>query len=171
MEHHLRYPLISILKSIYSHEGLWIISSSSVTFMTMSSQDCRKSRRRVCLFGLSADPPTGRGGHVGIVQALLRDKTFDEIRVLPVYRHTYEVRRIRFDLWWYDLSLPLVSFPRFRTPLVLYLIESMHFCFSFHYRLVKTDASGNFRRSLSHVPLGISRDGNSYRWWISFVAS
>jgi hypothetical protein len=63
--------------------------------------------RNVCLFGTSADPPTGAGGHVGIVQALtlLRSPVaqqqdnddgvggfaFDEIRVLPVYRHTYAV--------------------------------------------------------------------------------
>jgi hypothetical protein len=82
------------------------------TFWTMSmSRRCRN----VCLFGLSADPPTGTGGHVGIVQALtlLRAPApasqqqddgddddddddggsfaFDEIRVLPVYRHTYAV--------------------------------------------------------------------------------
>jgi hypothetical protein len=48
--------------------------------------------RRVCLFGLSADPPTGHGGHVGIVRALRT--TFDDIRVLPVYRHTFRVRRL-----------------------------------------------------------------------------
>jgi hypothetical protein len=70
--------------------------------------------RNVCLFGLSADPPTGTGGHVGIVQALTKLRAppaqqaeddgdgdddndnddrfaFDEIRVLPVYRHTYAV--------------------------------------------------------------------------------
>ena len=49
---------------------------------------------RVCLFGLSADPPTGYGGHVGIVQALLSDpqQTWDYIGILPVYRHTYAVR-------------------------------------------------------------------------------
>jgi hypothetical protein len=64
--------------------------------------------RNVCLFGLSADPPTGIGGHVGIVQALTLIRSpaaqqqdddddsvggfaFDEIRVLPVYRHTYAV--------------------------------------------------------------------------------
>jgi hypothetical protein len=71
--------------------------------MSNMSRRCRN----VCLFGLSADPPTGTGGHVGIVQALtlLRAPAqqqddgddgvgyfaFDEIRVLPVYRHTYAV--------------------------------------------------------------------------------
>jgi len=49
------------------------------------------AKRRVCLFGLSADPPTGTGGHVGIVRKLSTLSEFDEIRVLPVYRHTYAV--------------------------------------------------------------------------------
>lgn len=68
--------------------------------------------RKVCLFGLSADPPTGYGGHVGIVQALAAlprnaaasklldskddNDAFDEIRVVPVYRHTYSVCAVCF---------------------------------------------------------------------------
>ena len=54
-----------------------------------------KRRRQVCLFGTSANPPTGDGGHKGIVKALsqtLGDR-FDEIRVLPVYRHTFARKR------------------------------------------------------------------------------
>jgi hypothetical protein len=48
---------------------------------------------RVILFGLSADPPTGNGGHAGIIKALLKvNELADEIRVLPVYRHPYSVR-------------------------------------------------------------------------------
>jgi hypothetical protein len=54
---------------------------------------CRRRRRRtVCLFGLSADPPTGAQGHVGIVRALQQLNEWDEIWVLPVYRHTFTVR-------------------------------------------------------------------------------
>jgi nicotinic acid mononucleotide adenylyltransferase len=49
--------------------------------------------KKICLFGLSADPPTGYGGHVGIVQALKQMGEWDEIWVLPVYRHTFAVRR------------------------------------------------------------------------------
>jgi len=47
-------------------------------------------RKQVCLFGLSADPPTGQGGHLGIVQHLA-SMGFDEVRVLPVYRHMFGV--------------------------------------------------------------------------------
>lgn len=49
---------------------------------------CKKS---ICLFGLSADPPTGYGGHVGIVQTLQQQNQWDEIWVIPVYRHTFNV--------------------------------------------------------------------------------
>ena len=44
----------------------------------------------ICLFGLSADPPTGSQGHAGIVQQL--GALYDQVWVLPVYRHTYAVR-------------------------------------------------------------------------------
>ena len=47
-------------------------------------------RKQVCLFGLSADPPTGQGGHLGIVQHLV-SMGFDEVRILPVYRHMFGV--------------------------------------------------------------------------------
>ena len=49
-------------------------------------------KKLICLFGLSADPPTGYGGHVGIVQTLQQQNQWDEIWVMPVYRHTYKVR-------------------------------------------------------------------------------
>jgi len=58
--------------------------------MTNAASSCH---RRVCLFGTSANPPTGTGGHVGIVQALSGLRLFDEIRVLPVYQHTFSAKR------------------------------------------------------------------------------
>ncbi|KAL7476348.1 hypothetical protein ACHAW6_002218 [Cyclotella cf. meneghiniana] len=50
-------------------------------------------RKRVCLFGTSADPPTGQGGHLGIVTHLASMDDFDEVRVLPVYRHMFQSKR------------------------------------------------------------------------------
>ena len=74
-------------------------------------------RRRVCLFGTSANPPTGSGGHSGIVVALASLRlpptpdganiaakdgmannpplqlAFDEVRVLPVYQHMFSSKR------------------------------------------------------------------------------
>lgn len=58
--------------------------------------------KNICLFGTSANPPTGREGHVGIVQALSgmkRDNNdnnallFDEIQVVPVYSHPFAAKR------------------------------------------------------------------------------
>ena len=60
----------------------------------------KSKKRQICLFGLSANPPTGKSGHVGIVSYLSEIKSgddesetrrFDEIRVLPVYKHMYSV--------------------------------------------------------------------------------
>ena len=47
------------------------------------------------MFGTSANPPTGDGGHTGIVRSLsqMEELNFDEIRVLPVYRHTFSSKR------------------------------------------------------------------------------
>mmetsp|Transcript_22699 Transcript_22699/g.33613 ORF Transcript_22699/g.33613 Transcript_22699/m.33613 type:complete len:320 (+) Transcript_22699:100-1059(+) len=77
-------------------------------------------KRRVCLFGLSANPPTGEGGHVGIVRELsqmkmkmmknhndnddatatetdntnnVEEERFHEIRILPVYSHMFNEKR------------------------------------------------------------------------------
>ena len=65
--------------------------------------------RTVALFGLSADPPTGWGGHAGIVTWLARDLRLprqhagekdprytappDQVWVLPVYRHPFPRKR------------------------------------------------------------------------------
>jgi nicotinic acid mononucleotide adenylyltransferase len=49
--------------------------------------------RRVCLFGLSANPPTGTFGHQGIVAALVAGGTFLEVWVLPVFTHAYASKR------------------------------------------------------------------------------
>jgi len=50
-------------------------------------------KRRVCLFGLSADPPTGSGGHLGIVAHLASMEMFDQVRILPVYQHMFASKR------------------------------------------------------------------------------
>ncbi|MBK8013183.1 MAG: hypothetical protein IPK13_17730 [Deltaproteobacteria bacterium] len=58
-------------------------------------------RRTVVLFGLSANPPTGMGGHAGIVQWAIDRASFselggrpaDEIWILPVFVHAFENKR------------------------------------------------------------------------------
>ncbi len=49
--------------------------------------------RHICLFGLSANPPTGRAGHQGIVSWLVKLEKFDEVWVLPVYNHMFSSKR------------------------------------------------------------------------------
>jgi nicotinate (nicotinamide) nucleotide adenylyltransferase len=49
--------------------------------------------RRVLLFGTSANPPTGMGGHAGIVAWAAARDDVDEVWVLPVYRHAFEEKR------------------------------------------------------------------------------
>ena len=88
---------------------------STTTTTNTATTTARRRRRRICLFGTSANPPTGQEGHVGIVQALASMKTstcnttttpttttattdlpvfvFDEIRVVPVYSHPFAAKR------------------------------------------------------------------------------
>ena len=68
------------------------ISRSCTDFPPSSAT---QRRPQVCLFGLSADPPTGIGGHWGIAQYLATSSelSFDEVRILPVYRHMYSNKR------------------------------------------------------------------------------
>ncbi|CAB9527570.1 expressed unknown protein [Seminavis robusta] len=67
--------------------------------MATQQQEQRK-RKRVCLFGTSANPPTGDQGHLGIVKAIAglklqneEESAFDEIRVVPVYSHPFASKR------------------------------------------------------------------------------
>ena len=57
--------------------------------------------KRIIIFGLSANPPTGLGGHAGIVRWAAKDARLqpwggagaDEVWVLPVYRHAFAAKR------------------------------------------------------------------------------
>jgi nicotinate (nicotinamide) nucleotide adenylyltransferase len=55
--------------------------------------DGRRKKKRVVLFGTSGNPPTGRGGHSGIIEFLMTLGKYDEAWVLPVYRHMYRDKR------------------------------------------------------------------------------
>jgi nicotinic acid mononucleotide adenylyltransferase len=48
---------------------------------------------KVALFGLSANPPTGDHGHIGIVRSLVKSKKFDEVWVSPVYIHPFSSKQ------------------------------------------------------------------------------
>jgi nicotinic acid mononucleotide adenylyltransferase len=49
--------------------------------------------RKVALFGLSANPPTGHSGHLGIVRFLVQTELFDEVWVLPVFQHMFAAKK------------------------------------------------------------------------------
>lgn len=48
-------------------------------------------RLKVFVFGLSANPPTGWGGHAGIVRFAAAHA--DEVWIVPVYRHAFPEKR------------------------------------------------------------------------------
>ena len=80
-----------------------------------NQEEQQHPQQHVCLFGISADPPTGTAGHVGIVKQLLSyfrmDDTsegpplVDQIRILPVYRHTYVDKRNRLIAFEHRMEL------------------------------------------------------------------
>lgn len=49
--------------------------------------------RKVALYGLSANPPTGHSGHLGVVEYLVETGLFDEVWILPVYQHMFSTKR------------------------------------------------------------------------------
>ena len=50
-------------------------------------------QKTVLLFGLSADPPTGMGGHAGLVTWGAHQPGIDEVWVLPVFHHAFSEKR------------------------------------------------------------------------------
>eukprot|EP01039_Chlorochromonas_danica_P008378 gene8378-9234_t len=52
---------------------------------------------KVALFGLSANPPTGIGGHQGVVRHVVQMDQFDEVWILPVYKHIYDSKSSLLD--------------------------------------------------------------------------
>jgi nicotinic acid mononucleotide adenylyltransferase len=56
--------------------------------------------KRVAIFGLSANPPTGDGGHRGVVRYLVETGHFDRILIMPVYQHIFTAKKamLPFDI-------------------------------------------------------------------------
>jgi len=80
---------VPFLQTIYNYTA----TTTTTNNMTTTANDNNNNKRQVILFGTSADPPTGLGGHTGIVTHLSSlEGGYDEIRVLPVYQHMFAVR-------------------------------------------------------------------------------
>lgn len=56
-----------------------------------------KNPTSILLFGLSANPPTGHMGHAGIVSFLAEQNQWDEIWVMPVYKHMHPKNSLLID--------------------------------------------------------------------------
>lgn len=54
-----------------------------------SEEGMASAPKSVLIFGLSANPPTGRHGHAGIVQYLASLGKWEEIWVTPVFKHMH----------------------------------------------------------------------------------
>mmetsp|Transcript_23908 Transcript_23908/g.43724 ORF Transcript_23908/g.43724 Transcript_23908/m.43724 type:complete len:356 (+) Transcript_23908:245-1312(+) len=72
------------------------------------------AKRNICLFGTSANPPTGKHGHQGIVSQLVELGVFDEVWVLPVFAHSFANKR---DLapFHHRVAMSRLAFEKFST--------------------------------------------------------
>lgn len=68
--------------------------------------------KKVALFGLSADPPTGRSGHLGILLHLLGLHLFDEIWIIPVYTHAFANKK-NLQPFEHRVAMCRLNFERF----------------------------------------------------------
>ena len=69
----------------------WTSAESAAT--TQQSAKSINSINHIALFGLSADPPTGRSGHAGLIEYLIKTNVYSEIIILPVYNHAYDSKK------------------------------------------------------------------------------
>lgn len=59
----------------------------------MSSLPLAVGQRDIAIFGLSGNPPTGDRGHTGIVKYLAKSNLFQEVWVLPVFKHQFSSKQ------------------------------------------------------------------------------
>ena len=73
---------------------LAVFVKKAVTFcyINMNTSIGELQGKRVAIFGLSGNPPTGSKGHAGIVNFLVQTGLFDEVWVLPVFQHMYSTK-------------------------------------------------------------------------------
>ena len=80
----------------------------ALTLLGALARVTRMSQRKVAVFGLSADPPTGSSGHKAIVRELARK--FDEVWVLPVHSHVFSGKRSNQSLFEHRLNMCRIAF-------------------------------------------------------------
>jgi nicotinic acid mononucleotide adenylyltransferase len=70
-----------------------VISAEGNITSTIATSLLQEVPRDIAIFGLSGNPPTGEGGHAGIVQYLVQSGEFQEVWVLPVFQHQFFSKR------------------------------------------------------------------------------
>ena len=67
-------------------------------------------KSKIALFGLSANPPTGDSGHRGIIKALHDSKIFDEIVIIPVFRHMFPEKHAQMQPYEHRYHMCHINF-------------------------------------------------------------
>ena len=88
-------------------------STSAAT--TQQSTKSTNSSHHIALFGLSADPPTGRSGHAGLIEYLIKTNVYSEIIILPVYNHAYDSKK-GLQSYEHRLRMCKLNFECYSTP-------------------------------------------------------
>lgn len=68
------------------------------------------TKRKIALFGLSANPPTGNSGHRGIIKSIYEKKLFDEIVIIPVYRHMFPEKHAAMQPFEHRFNMCKINF-------------------------------------------------------------
>ena len=105
---------------------LWCITTFLIFKVILYIYQLKNKKKRVLLFGLSGNPPTGESGHRGIIQEIEQLNIFDEIWILPVYQHTFNSKK---NLLPFETRMELcrLNFQDFKTCKVLPIEKDLFF--------------------------------------------
>lgn len=77
--------------------------------------DMKSKCEKIAVFGLSANPPTGDTGHLGIIKYFVQTNLFSEIWVLPVYQHMFADKK-GLELYGHRIEMCKISMEPESTP-------------------------------------------------------
>ena len=90
-------------------------TSTSAATTQQSTKSINNTNNHIALFGLSADPPTGRSGHAGLIEYLIKTNVYSEIIILPVYNHAYDSKK-GLQSYEHRLQMCKLNFECYSTP-------------------------------------------------------
>lgn len=105
---------------------LWCITTFLIFKVILYIYQLKNKKKRVLLFGLSGNPPTGESGHRGIIQEIEQLNIFNEIWILPVYQHTFNSKK---NLLPFETRMELcrLNFQDFKTCKVIPIEKDLFF--------------------------------------------